>query len=114
MHCYFVLEALRVHELRGTFQVAQGLIVVLSLTMDGCSQQKQLGHIVEQFKSLRDELQSQVPVALEDGSRRLLVKLFSTRLLDGEELDDLVVVRVDRVCRPEHLIALVYLINAPQ
>ena len=50
---------------------------------------------MEEFESLGDQLQGQVSVSFEDGPRGLLVELIGPRLLDREEFDDLVMVRVD-------------------
>lgn len=95
MHGYLILKALRVHELGCTLEVAQRLVIVLPLTVDGGSQEKQLRHVVEKFETLRDQLEGQVPVTLEDCPGSFLIKLFGAWFLNGKELDDFVMVGVD-------------------
>jgi len=69
---------------------------------------------MEKVKTLLDEFECQVPVSFEDSTGRLLVEFLSSRLLNRQELDDFMMVRVELMCLPEHLIAFIDLINAPE
>ena len=69
---------------------------------------------MEELEAFRDELQSQVTVSFENGSRRFLVVFFGARLLDGEKFDDLVMVWINRMSLPEHLVALFNLVDTPE
>jgi len=82
--------------------------------MDRSPQQQQLCHIVEEFEAFGNELQGEESIALEDCFRRFLVKLLRARLLNREELDNLVVVWVQFMRVPEHCITLIHLVDTPQ
>ena len=69
---------------------------------------------MEEFETLANQLKCEVAISFENGPGSLLVKFFGPRLLDRQELDHFVVVWIDRVRLPEHLVALLDLINTPK
>ena len=69
---------------------------------------------MEELKSLADQLESQVTITLENGPSRFLVKLFSSWFLNRQELDDFMMVRINWMRLPEHLISFFDLVNTPE
>ena len=114
LHCHLVFEPFTVHELGATLQIAQCLIVVVALSMNGSAKEEQLGHVVEELETLADQLKCEVAIAFEDRPGSLLIELFGPWLLNRQELDHFVVVWIDGMRLPEHLVALLDLINTPK
>ena len=69
---------------------------------------------MEKIKTFLDELKCQIPISFEYSTRRLFVKLFRTRLLYGQELNYFVMVWIELVSLPKHLISFIYLVYAPK
>ena len=82
--------------------------------MDAGSEKKQLRHVMEKFQTLRDKFESQEAVTFKNGSSRFLVVFFCPWFLNGQEFDDLVMVRDDWVRPPKHLITFLDFVSRPK
>ena len=69
---------------------------------------------MEKLETLADKLKSKVAIAFEYRPGSLFVEFFGPWLLNRQELDHFVMVWINGVRLPEHLVALLDLINTPK
>jgi hypothetical protein len=81
--------------------------------MQRCSQQQQLGHVVEKLESFLNHFKSLSTFTLVNTRGRLFEIFICSGLLNAQKLDYFIMVRVDLVCGPKALVSILKPIHGP-
>ena len=69
---------------------------------------------MEELQAFFDVFESQGTIPLKDELGSLLVELFRPRFHDRQEFENLVMLRIDGMSRPEHVITFFDLVDGPK
>lgn len=114
LYRHILLQPLGKHKFTRPLKIGKRLIVVFTLAIDRCPEKKQTRHVVEKVQSLGNIFHSHMLVTLKHKFDCFLVVLHCTWPLNGQKLNDLMVVGKDVMRTPEALISLVNAIHRPQ